>query len=157
LLTIEGLSIAMFVVMLVSYVLNIFFRVAFNQGTTWHQEISVMAAMWTYFAAYALISKEDSYIRIEFVMDRLPVRVSRVLNLVVQLAVILFHAMMLQMVLTTFKAISILQTYLLEWPEYFYYIPLLVGTIDIILTEIVKFIRLFAGSAGYSPAAQARE
>lgn len=55
--TIEWLCVGMFMLMLVSYVWNIFLRVAFNKGVTWHQEISVMAAMWVYFAAYSLVSK----------------------------------------------------------------------------------------------------
>lgn len=153
-LTIESLTIGMFIVMLVSYILNIFSRIAFNKGTTWHQEISVMAAMWIYFAAYSLISKENAYIRIEFIIDQLPVSVSKYINFMVQLGVIVFHLIMLNMVLTTFKAISILRTYLLEWPEYFYYVPLLIGTIDIILTEVIKFIRLLGGTVVFLPKAE---
>jgi len=148
---IEWLCIAMFILMLVSYVWNIFLRVAFNKGTTWHQEISVMAAMWVYFAAYSLVSKENRYVRVEFIVDRLlPGLVSRMVDWMVQLGVIAFHIIMLTMILTTFKAISILRTYLLEWPEYFYYVPLLVGTIDIILTEIIRLIRLVSGAVKFS-------
>ena len=148
---IEWLCIAMLTLMLMSYVYNIFLRVAFNKGTTWHQEISAMAAMWVYFAAYSLVSKENRYVRVEFIVDRLlPGLVSRMVDWMVQLGVIAFHIIMLTMILTTFKAISILRTYLLEWPEYFYYVPLLVGTIDIILTEIVRLIRLVSGAVKFS-------
>jgi TRAP-type C4-dicarboxylate transport system permease small subunit len=148
---IEGLCIAMFTLMLASYVWNIFLRVAFSKGTTWHQEVSVMAAMWVYFAAYSLVSKENSYVRVEFIVDRLlPGLLSRMLDWMIQLGVIAFHIIMLTMILTTFKAVSILRTYLLEWPEYFYYVPLLVGTIDIILTEIIRLIRLVSGAVKFS-------
>ena len=147
---IEGLCIAMFTLMLASYVWNIFLRVAFSKGTTWHQEISVMAAMWVYFAAYSLVSKENSYVRVEFIVDRLPGLLSRMADWMIQLGVIAFHIIMLTMILTTFKAVSILRTYLLEWPEYFYYVPLLVGTIDIILTEIIRLIRLVSGAVKFS-------
>lgn len=148
---IEWLCIAMFGLMLASYVWNIFLRVAFNKGTTWHQEISVMAAMWVYFAAYSLVSKEHSYVRVEFIVDRLPISASKFIDWMVQLGIIAFHIIMFTMILTTFKAVSILRTYLLEWPEYFYYVPLLVGTIDIILTEIVRWIRLVSGAVRFSP------
>jgi len=147
---IEGLCIAMFTLMLASYVWNIFLRVAFSKGTTWHQEISVMAAMWVYFAAYSLVSKENSYVRVEFIVDRLPGLLSRMADWMIQLGVIAFHIIMLTMILTTFKAVSIFRTYLLEWPEYFYYVPLLVGTIDIILTEIIRLIRLVSGAVKFS-------
>ena len=147
---IEGLCIAMFTLMLASYVWNIFLRVAFSKGTTWHQEISVMAAMWVYFAAYSLVSKENSYVRVEFIVDRLPGLLSRMADWMIQLGVIAFHIIMLTMILTTFKAVSILRTYLLEWPEYFYYVPLLVGTIDIILTEIIRLIRLVSRAVKFS-------
>jgi TRAP-type C4-dicarboxylate transport system permease small subunit len=148
--TIEWLCVAMFVLMLVSYVWNIFLRVAFTKGTTWHQEVSVMAAMWVYFAAYSLVSKENTYVKVEFIADRLPAIASTWLNWMVQLGVILFHVLMLTMIVTTCKAVSILRTYLLEWPEYFYYVPLLVGTIDIILTEIVRLIRLVTGAVKFT-------
>jgi len=147
---IEWLCIAMFILMLVSYVWNIFLRVAFNKGTTWHQEISVLAAMWVYFAAYSLVSKENSYVRVEFIVDRLPVLASKLINWMVQFGVFAFHIIMLTMILTTFRAISILRTYLLEWPEYLYYLPLLVGTIDIILTEIIRLARLVSGAVKFS-------
>ena len=147
---IEWLCIAMFIQMLVSYVWNIFLRVAFNKGTTWHQEISVLAAMWVYFAAYSLVSKENSYVRVEFIVDRLPVLASKLINWMVQFGVFAFHIIMLTMILTTFRAISILRTYLLEWPEYLYYLPLLVGTIDIILTEIIRLARLVSGAVKFS-------
>ena len=147
---IEWLCIAMFILMLVSYVWNIFLRVAFNKGTTWHQEISVLAAMWVYFAAYSLVSKENSYVRVEFIVDRLPVLASKLINWMVQFGVFAFHIIMLTMILTTFRAISILRTYLLEWPEYLYYLPLLVGPIDIILTEIIRLARLVSGAVKFS-------
>jgi len=68
----------------------------------------------------------------------------------VQFGVFAFHIIMLTMILTTFRAISILRTYLLEWPEYLYYVPLLVGTIDIILTEIIRLARLVSGAVKFS-------
>ena len=148
---IEWLCIGMFLLMLVSYVLNIFLRVGFQRGTTWHQEVSVMAAMWVYFAAYSLVSKENSYVRVEFIVDRLPHSVSTLFNWLIQFGLILFHLLMLYMVLNAFKAVSILRTYLLEWPEYFYYVPLLVGTIDILLTEIIRLFRLVSGAVTFSP------
>jgi hypothetical protein len=40
--------------------------------------------------------------------------------------------------------ISIYQTPILEWPEFIYYIPLAVGTFDIIVTEVMYFLRALA-------------
>ncbi len=46
----------------------------------------------------------------------------------------------------TVKGIRVIfnhRTFILEWPEYFYYLPLLAGTLDIIITELIQLIRSF--------------
>ena len=59
----------MFALMVGVNAVNIGLR-AFHQGDIqWVQELSILAAMWVYFAAYALIAKEDGYVRIEFLAD----------------------------------------------------------------------------------------
>ena len=58
-----------------------------------------------------------------------------------RLVIISFHSYLLILVITEIKLISIQRTFILEWPEYIYYIPLAVGTGDIIITEFLYFIR----------------
>ena len=111
-------AIVMFCVMLGANSYNMFMRTVFNEGTMWHQEVSIMAAFWIYFAAYGLLSKEDGFIRVEFVVERLPAEVQHWVLVLVRLAVITFHTILFIYCVNTFKLIGIYETPILQWPEY---------------------------------------
>jgi TRAP-type transport system small permease protein len=132
----------MFVVMLAANAWNILLRVVAAQGITWHQEVSILAAFWIYFGAYALVAKSDAYIRIEFLVDRLPQAAQRAIRLLVQVAVVAFHLVVLELCVTMLRVVSIYETPILQWPEYLFYVPLAVGTADILLTEIIRTVRI---------------
>jgi TRAP-type C4-dicarboxylate transport system permease small subunit len=134
----------MFAVMLAVNAWNILLRVVAAQGITWHQEVSILAAFWIYFGAYALIAKSDAYIRIEFLVDRLPQAAQRAIGLLVQVIVIAFHLIVLELCITMLRVVSIYETPILQWPEYLFYVPLAVGTADIVLTEIIRTVRILA-------------
>ena len=140
----NAIAIVMFAVMLGANAYNIFLRTVLGQGIMWHQEISIMAAFWIYFAAYALLSKEDGFIRVEYLVDRFSPRVQRVASILIAIAVIAFHIILFRLCLTTLHVVSIYETPILEWPEYIYYIPLTVGTADIIATECILLLRALA-------------
>lgn len=136
-----AIAFLMFVVMLAANAWNIVLRAVAAQGITWHQEVSILAAFWIYFGAYALIAKRDAYIRVAFVVDRLPEAAQRAVALLVQLIVIAFHLMVLKLCLATLRMVSIYETPILQWPEYLFYVPLAVGTADIVLTEVIRLLR----------------
>lgn len=138
------MAISMFCVMLGANSYNIFTRAVLEKGTMWHQEISIMAAFWIYFAAYGLLSKEDGFIRVEFVVDRFPPRIRRWNHVLTRLIVISFHVSLLVFSINTYKMVSYFETQYLEWPEYIIYIPLTVGTFDIVVTETIHFLRSLA-------------
>jgi TRAP-type C4-dicarboxylate transport system permease small subunit len=62
----------------------------------------------------------------------------------VRLVIIAFHVILFVFCIKTFKLITIYETPILQWPEYLYYIPLVVGTFDIIVTEIIHLLRNLA-------------
>jgi TRAP-type C4-dicarboxylate transport system permease small subunit len=138
------IAVVMFCVMLGANSYNIFLRTVLDQGTMWHQEVSIMAAFWIYFAAYALLSKEDGFIRVEFVVERFAPSTQYWIFVAVRLAIVTFHVTLFIFCVRTFKLIAIYETPILQWPEYLYYIPLVVGTFDIIVTEIIHFLRTLA-------------
>ena len=138
------IAIFMFCVMLGANSYNIFTRAVLERGTMWHQEISIMAAFWIYFAAYGLLSKENGFIRVEFVVDRFPPRIRRWNYGLVRLITIAFHVSLLVFSINTYKMVSYFETQYLEWPEFIIYIPLTVGTIDIVVTETIHFLRSLA-------------
>ena len=134
----------MFCIMLGVNSYNIFIRSVFERGTMWHHEISIMAAFWIYFAAYGLLSKEDGFIRVEFVVDQFPQRLERWNHILVRLMIITFHVSVLIISISTYKLISNFETMYLQWPEFIYYIPLTVGTFDIVVTETIYLLRSLA-------------
>jgi TRAP-type C4-dicarboxylate transport system permease small subunit len=135
----------MFALMVGVNAVNIGLR-AFHQGDIqWVQELSILAAMWVYFAAYALIAKEDGYVRIEFLADILPIRVGRFLQIFARLATIIFQATVFLFTLWALKVVAVFETNVLQWPEAMFYIPLLVGAGDIVITEIIHTVRALAG------------
>ena len=138
------IALVMFCVMLGVNSYNIFIRTVFERGTMWHHEISIMAAFWIYFAAYGLLSKEDGFIRVEFMVERFAPRVRRWNHILVRLTIITFHVTLLVFCITTYKMVSYFETIYLQWPEYLYYIPLTVGTFDIVVTETIHLLRSLA-------------
>lgn len=138
------IALVMFCVMLGANSYNIFIRTVFDKGTMWHHEISIMAAFWIYFAAYGLLSKEDGFIRVAFVVEMFPPRLRRWNSIMVRLAVIVFHVSLLVISINTYKLISYFETMYLQWPEFIIYIPLTVGTFDIVVTETIYLLRSLA-------------
>ena len=138
------IAVIMFCVMLGANSYNIFLRTVLDLGTMWHQEVSIMAAFWIYFAAYGLLSKEDGFIRVEFLVERFRPPIQYWIFVMVRFAIIAFHVTLFIFCIKTFKLISIYETPILQWPEFLYYIPLAVGTFDIITTEIIHLLRTLA-------------
>lgn len=141
---INAVAMVMFCVMLAVNGYNIFMRSVFDLGTMWHQEVSIMAAFWIYFGAYALIAKDDGYVSVEFLFERLAAPVRRWLYVLISLLVIAFHGFLLHLIMITFEVVSIYETPILAWPEAVYYVPLAIGTADIIVTECIHIVRNLA-------------
>jgi TRAP-type C4-dicarboxylate transport system permease small subunit len=135
------ICIGMFAIMFVSNSYNIFARWLFDTSITWHQEVSLISAMWIYFMAYSLISKDNAYIRISFLVDKLSLPIRNIVFYTSWFAVICFHSILLKLIIDEIAFVSDQKSYLLEWPVYLLIIPLGVGTTDIIITEILLFIR----------------
>jgi TRAP-type C4-dicarboxylate transport system permease small subunit len=138
-------ALVMFVIMVAANAFNMTVRTLSLGDVLWHQEISILAAMWVYFAAYALIGKEDAYIRVEFLVDLLPRRINRTIQILVRVVTIAFQVAVVVLTWRALKVVSVFQTHILEWPEYFFYIPLLVAGVDIALTECIHLARALAG------------
>lgn len=141
---INSIASLMFCVMLAANTYNVTLRSLFDQGTMWHQEISIMAAFWIYFAAYGILAKERLYISIEFLESRLSTNLRWALSVFVRILTILFHVSLGYFGVIAIKAAGIYQTPILGWSETIYFIPLLVGTADVILTEVIYLLRFLA-------------
>lgn len=134
----------MFCGMLLANGYNIFMRSVTGQGTVWHQEVSIMAAFWIYFAAYALLSKDRGYITIDFLFHRLPARAAGVLHALTVILTMLFQGYLALLAVEVLESAGFLTTPVLNWSERIYVLPLLVGAVDIAVTELIFLLCLWA-------------
>ena len=143
-----SVSILMLSIMVAAHTLEITVRAAENASVSWVQEVSILAAMWVYFFAYALIAKDDQYIRVEFFTMRLRPALRWHVELFACCITVAFHATILWFGVETYKFLGLFKTSVLDWPESLFVLPLVLGAADIVVTEI---IRLYAHLAGRAP------
>jgi TRAP-type C4-dicarboxylate transport system permease small subunit len=137
-LLVQAVSVGMFAVMVAVNGLEITSRALFGMSFSWVQEISILAAMWVYFFAYALIAKSDEYIRVDFLVRRLPPPATRWVEVTTRLAIIAFHLVVFWFGVETFRLLSLFTTSVLDWPESLFVLPIVLGSADILLTEIIR-------------------
>jgi TRAP-type C4-dicarboxylate transport system permease small subunit len=144
---IRGVAMAMLTVMTVVSGSEVVARALFNVSFAWAQEVSVLAAMWVYFFAYALVAKSHDYLRVDFVVRQFPLRLQKQLQVVSRILVACFYAVVFYYALQTLRFLSLFHTEVLELPEYLLVLPLALGTIDVVLTEIIYLVRQLQGQA----------
>jgi TRAP-type C4-dicarboxylate transport system permease small subunit len=124
---------------------NIVSRGAFHADMEWTQEVSILLAMVVYFFSFALISKLNSDIRIDFIAHALPRSWQRVLGLLSRFLVFAFQAVVLWCAIVTLGFVRIFRTPVLELSEAWFFIPVIAGAADIIVTELIYLHRQAQG------------
>lgn len=124
---------------------NIVSRGIFHADMEWTQEISILLAMVVYFFSFALISKRNSDIRIDFVVHMLPAVWQPVLGLLNRFLVLAFQAVVLWCAIVTCGFVRIFRTPVLELSEALFFIPVIAGAADILLTELIYLHRQARG------------
>jgi TRAP-type C4-dicarboxylate transport system permease small subunit len=132
-------------VMIVAGSIEIVSRGFFNLSFPWTQEVSLLAAMWVYFFAYALVAKHHSYIRVEFLIALLPKPGQWLVLLLTRIFVIAFYVVVGWYGRETIRLLSAFRTDVLELPEYLYVLPLTLGAVDIVVTETIYLVRQLNG------------
>lgn len=128
--------------------LEIVGRGFFGTSFGWVQEISILGAMWIYFFAYALIAKNDEYIRVEFLTSRMRESWRQGVELFARLATLAFHLTIAWFALETFQFLGLFTTSILGLSEALFVLPILLGAIDIVITEA---IHLYMQASGQEP------
>lgn len=141
-----AVSIGMFALMVAVNALEIIGRALFGTSFSWVQEISILAAMWVYFFAYALVAKNDEYIRVDLLAHYLPPSANLWMDILARLAVVVFHAVVLWFGIETFRFLGLFTTSVLDWPESLFVLPIVLGSGDILLTELIRLRRIFLGN-----------
>jgi TRAP-type C4-dicarboxylate transport system permease small subunit len=134
---IQWIAVAVLVAMVGINTAEIIYRTVFTSGLNWVQELSLVLAMVLYFLTYALIAKNREYIRVELLSSRLAPDARRALAVTVRLVVLLFHACVAWYALRATQFAAMFELPILGWGEWVYYLPLALGSADIVLTETI--------------------
>lgn len=126
--------------------LEIVGRGLFQRSFNWVQEVSILAAMWIYFFAYALIAKDEEYIRVDFLANMLSEPRRRAVSILARLVTIGFHATVTWYAVETYRFLSLFRTSVLDWPESLFVLPILLGAADIVVTELIYLRWQLAGA-----------
>ena len=132
-----AVSCGMFALMVAINGLEIAARALFSVSFSWVQEVSILAAMWVYFYAYALIAKNEEYIRVDFAVNLMPASWQYTVDIFARLVTILFQGLVAYFAVETYKFLGLFTTAVLIWPESLFVLPILVGAIDIVITEFI--------------------
>lgn len=136
-----------FTVMVSLNVWEISLRYFVGRSLGWSQEINLLLAMWLYFFTYALIAKDEAYIRMDLILTGLGPRAQHWLRITGHLVVIGFQCAVLVFAVMTIRFVMPFRTNALEWPEYLFYLPVVVGATDLVLTECIHLGRRLKGGA----------
>jgi TRAP-type C4-dicarboxylate transport system permease small subunit len=146
-----AVSCAFFAFMVAINALEIISRALFSTSYSWVQEVSILGAMWVYFFAYGLIAKNEEYIRVDFAVQLMPQSLRRVIDIFARLVTIGFHCVVAWFAVETFRFLGMFETAVLNWPEYLFVLPLLIGAFDIAITELIYFYWQLKGTPALHP------
>jgi len=131
--------------------LEIVSRALFAVSFSWVQEVSILSAMWIYFFAYALIAKNEEYIRVDFAAQLMSEPWQRAINIFARLVTIVFHGLVAWFAFETYRFLGLFTTSVLIWPESLFVLPLLIGAMDIVITELIYFYWQITGRSPLHP------
>src|SRR6185295_16767847 len=131
--------------------LEIVGRAFFSVSFSWVQEVSILSAMWIYFFAYALIAKNEEYIRVDFAAQLMPEPWRRAVDVFARLVTLLFHGLVAWFAVETYRFLGLFTTSVLIWPESLFVLPLLIGAFDIVITELIYFYWQLTGRPPVHP------
>lgn len=144
---VSAVGIAMLALMVALYGLEIVGRGPFNRSFNWIQEVAILAAMWVYFLAYGLVAKDEEYIRVDFFASRLGPRAQAAVGLAARLLTIAFHVTLFWFAIETYAFLGLFTTPVLDWPESLFVLPLMLGAVDIAITETILLYWHLVGRA----------
>jgi TRAP-type C4-dicarboxylate transport system permease small subunit len=138
-------SCAFFAFMVAINGLEIASRALFSISYSWVQEVSILSAMWIYFFAYALIANNEEYIRVDFAAQLMSEPWRRAVDLFARVITLAFHVVVAWFAVETFQFLGMFTTAVLSWPESLFVLPLLLGAINIAITEAIYLYWQLAG------------
>ena len=111
----------------------------------------MLALIWTVFLAAAVALRRDVHIRIDVLLIRLPQGFKEVLLFVLDVFCLVFCVGLLYGVYQIIRAISYMRSPAMELPLIYFYLPLFIGFMLMIIylaVNILDFIQSRAGESG---------
>jgi TRAP-type C4-dicarboxylate transport system permease small subunit len=130
-------SITLLTVMVAVNGLEITSRALAGLSFVWVQEISILSAMWIYFFAYGLVAKDEQYIRVDILANAVGPAARATISLFARVATIVFHAVVVWFGIEAWRFLGLFRTSILDWPESLFVLPILLGAVDILITECI--------------------
>ena len=136
----ENISTIFLVCILITVILQVFFRYVARIVVPWTEEFARYLCIWMVFmGAVAAIAKE-THIRVTFIIDRIPVRVRHVFELFSYSVVFLFNLIIF---------LGSIQLIELNWGQQAVTFPVSVGVLYLAITVSSFFILLFLLMLGF--------
>lgn len=131
-------------------VVSVVLRV-FKVASPWADEGACWLFIWTVFLAAAVALRRDVHIRIDVLLIRLPQGFKEVLLFVLDVFCLVFCVGLLYGVYQIIRAISYMRSPAMELPLIYFYLPLFIGFMLMIIylaVNILDFIQSRAGESG---------
>lgn len=102
----------------------------------WAEEVSLLLMKVVAFIGAAAMYATRTFIAVDGLYDRLPGRARRIAYIGGWLVIALFAAVVVAQGMLTYPRQIIARSYLLEWPKFYFTVPLIIGAASILLSSI---------------------
>ena len=82
------------VAMFITVILGVFFRYVLNNPLAWTSEVATYLLIWSALTGTYYVQQENAHVRMTFIVDRLSGRPCRIVNIIGNIAVLMFLAVM---------------------------------------------------------------
>ena len=119
---------------------GVIFRYVFGQPLGWVYEVAIFLMMWSAFVGSAALSRENAHVSLDFIVLKFPVRVREGILAVMEVAVIVFLAVIIQSSLTMIQGLMVSKSAYIRLPMVWVYSSVPVGMGMVLLQQIEQLI-----------------
>lgn len=130
----------MLVVNLTIVFAGVIFRYVFGQPLGWVYEVAIFLMMWSAFVGSAALSKDKAHVSLDFIILKFPARIREGIRAVLEVAVIVLLAVIIQSSLTMIQGLMASKSAYLRLPMVWVYSSVPVGMGMVLLQQLEQFI-----------------
>ena len=148
---IEGLLLVMMVALCADVFLGVFSRYVLRSTFTWYDEIARLLFVWMVFLGAAVGVRQAGHFRLHLLVDRFPAGLRRAAEIVGELAIMLFGAVLIQQGWKLVELGQFQQTPVMGLSKRYVYASMPAGGVLIILYSLPHLWRTLSGRAAAAP------